>query len=797
MTDPSRDPPGSEPLADKAALGVLIAADLTRPDPTGRARERWAAVTAEGARRFFRQLPITAVCAAVGFGISLVWNTYSMAVRYDGHQVPPGAPVTGSNNTVQGGAFWVLFPLVASAVVTYAIRRGPQRFRRDVADLPVLVRTLLRVDGDGAAAHLAWGFAGAGLVMLFLAPAVSGVLAVGALVALAGPLRAVFTGAFLLAWRAVVERVKPAPGPRHPAVAVSVAQLGTIGSLAVGLLISSGSVRLLFVLVAFGVAVYLTYGRHHPAATGVVLVVVGAAAVTRLLLEAAPALADDGGWSECGRSLSKWLTDCPGNGRVWLQGLFGAGAGGTGGLLGGAGGGILPTGDPEMDKLRKRLDAWRHHHPGEPPENFQKWMEEQGWTTAEPGFWATFLGGVKSDATRGALTVGYMGKGFLDAGRETVDGIAALVANRDELFKGAFEFYTGQSLEEITRQMGEFFGRDVPSDVAEGFQNWVRDFEAAAGAGDDRKLAEMIGTPTGKLMFELVTAKAGDAALVKIKGAVKGTRATGEVVEAAGKGKGITARAPEGTLVGMDDANAFGYTKDQFHKLQQIADEKGLSIKMRPGNPDSVKWLESGEAWGKTENLKMKTINEADTYLGWRPEDKGLAGYGHPKGPTGQPLSLEEAVAGAPDHLKEEVAKRFQQRVTEADELGSSVTKYKEDGIWYRDEGKSRRMGLDVDANGVVRDPASGKGFTGDPDAFHITKADGTPLSRAEKADALRALQNGVDVKHGDVFVYEPKDQFVKDIKQDILDKHSPGGDGLIDFTAGAAPKVTYYTGPK
>ncbi|MGH8974783.1 MAG: hypothetical protein ACRD0C_16470, partial [Acidimicrobiia bacterium] len=585
MTDPSPDTPGSSPPADKSDLGVLIAADLTRPDPTGRARERWATVTAAGARRFFRRLPITVLCAAVGFGISLVWNTYAMAVRYDGHQVPPGAPVTGSNNTAQGGAFWVLFPLVVSAVVTYAIRRGPQRFRQDVADLPVLVRTLLRVDGDGAAAHLAWGFAGAGLVMLFLAPAVSGVLAVGALVALAGPLRAVFTGAFLLAWQAVVGRVKPGPGPRHPAVAVSVAQLGTIGSLAVGLLISSGSVRLFLVLVAFGAAAYMTYGRHHPAAAGVVLIVVGAAAVTQVVLAAAPALADDGGWSECGRSLSKWLTDCPGNGRVWFQGLLGAGAGGTGGFLGGAGGGVLPTGDPEMDKMRKRLDAWRHHHPGEPPENFQKWMEEQGWTTAEPGSWATFLSGVKSDATRGALTVGYMGKGFLDAGKETVEGIAGFVVNSPELLKGAFDFYTGQSLEETTRQMGEFFGRDVPRDVAEGFQNWVRDFEAAAGAGDDRKLAEMIGTPTGKLMFELVTAKAGDAAWTKLKGYVKGSGAAGEVVEVAGKGKGIT-HAPDGTVVGLDDAKAFGYTKDQFQKLQEIADEKGLSIKMRPGNPD-------------------------------------------------------------------------------------------------------------------------------------------------------------------------------------------------------------------
>ncbi|MGH8976018.1 MAG: hypothetical protein ACRD0C_22755, partial [Acidimicrobiia bacterium] len=249
--------------------------------------------------------------------------------------------------------------------------------------------------------------------------------------------------------------------------------------------------------------------------------------------------------------------------------------------------------------------------------------------------------------------------------------------------------------------------------------------------------------------------------------------------------------APDGTVVGLDDAKAFGYTKDQFQKLQEIADEKGLSIKMRPGNPDSVKWLESGEAWGKTENLKMKTINETDTYLGWRPEDKGLAGYGQPK------LSLQEAVDGAPEHLKDAVAKRWEQRWNETFELDSTVKKYQDEGIWYRDEGKSRQMGLDVDENGVVRDPATGKGFTGDPDAFHITKADGSPLSRAEKADALRALQEGVDMKHGDILVYEPKDPFVKQIKQNVLSSHAPGKDGLVDFTAGEPPKVTYYTGPK
>ncbi|HEY3241483.1 MAG TPA: hypothetical protein VGL92_18120 [Acidimicrobiia bacterium] len=812
MSDPAdQATPGPEAAPDKADLAALIAADVTRPDATARAHERLAAVTADKAHRIIRQIPLALLCGAVGFGISLAWNTYEMAVRYDGHRVPAGSPVTGSNNTVAGGAFWVLFPLVASAVVTYALRRGPARFRQDLADLPVVVRTLIRVDGDGAAIHLAWGFAGASLVMLFLAPALSGVLAVGALVALAGPLRSVSTAAGLLAWRWAVERIKPSPGPRHPAVAVSVAQLGTIGALAVGLLVASRSSRMLLVLVALGLAAYLTYGRKRPASAGVIVAVLGATAVALKVLDALPALADDGGWSECGRSLSKWILDCPGNGRVWFQGLLGAGAGGTGGLLGGAGGGLLPSGDPEMDRIHKLLDAWRHNHPGETAEDFQRWMVEQGWATAEPGFWDTFWKGVKSDTGRGLMTAGYMGVGFLEAGKDAVVGLAGLVVNTPGLLQGAFDFYTGQSLDETARQLGEFLGKDVPADAAQGFQDWVREFETAVGAGDDRKIAEMIGTPTGKLMFELVSAKAGDAALVKIKGAIggKGAGLVDEAVEAGGKGgkskgllddaaeeagkgkgRGIT-HAEEGTLVTMEDANAFGYTKDQFGKLQEIADEKGLTIKMRPGNPDSVKWLESGEAWGKTENLKMKTINEADTYLGWRPEDKGLAGYGRPK------VSMEEAVANAPDHLKVEVEKRWQQRATEADELDSSVTKYSEEGIWYRDEGKSRPMGFEVDQNGVVRDPTSGKGFTGDPDAFHITKADGTALSRAEKADALRALQEGVDMKHGDIYIYEPKDPFVKQIKQAVLDKHSPGGEGLIDFSAGQAPKVTYYTGPK
>src|SRR5436853_6259178 len=70
----------------------------------------------------------------------------------------------------------------------------------------------------------------------------------------------------------------------------------------------------------------------------------------------------------------------------------------------------------------------------------------------------------------------------------------------------------------------------------------------------------------------------------------------------------------------------YGVLIKNSRKFQRFADANNVIIEVRPTNPDSVRHLLRG-AWYKPVDIKAKTINNADTFLGIEPEKKGLVGF--------------------------------------------------------------------------------------------------------------------------------------------------------------------------
>ena len=243
----------------------------------------------------------TLLCAAVGWAIGWLANTWVMARRYDGFRVPSGSTATGEGNVVKGTSFWFLVSMVISAVVCYRIQVGSERFWADVRGFPSTLRELARADGHRAKAHALFGFAGATLITFGLGPSLSGAVGIGVLAALGTLYRPVLVGGLSLAWRWVTSRVAPQHQDRAPAQAVTVTTLGGAGAMAISLIIGEPSLRFFFAIVAVVVAVVLTRGSTPTPGTTALLLVGAAALAVALGVDAA--FADDGGWKECGSSL--------------------------------------------------------------------------------------------------------------------------------------------------------------------------------------------------------------------------------------------------------------------------------------------------------------------------------------------------------------------------------------------------------------------------------------------------------------------------------------------------------------
>ena len=245
--------------------------------------------------------------------------------------------------------------------------------------------------------------------------------------------------------------------------------------------------------------------------------------------------------------------------------------------------------------------------------------------------------------------------------------------------------------------------------------------------------------------------------------------------------------APEGTHV---TAPEFGMQPGAARHANIVADANGVTIQVRPTSPDAMKWRELGHP-GKPMDVKSKTINELDTHLGARAEDRGLVGYFEPKEPV--------RAAGMDDATWGRVQQRYRDRVQE---FHDNATKMQH----LIDEGKIRVE------NGVVIDTGicggTGKAITGDYDLWKIARVDGAPLSAADRELIVNQLRFGeFGAQHGahTDWVIDPEAPIYKadpgllrghqKVDADIRAKHLVGGEAVIEFGGRGRVPVTTYEG--
>jgi hypothetical protein len=356
----------SGPLVGSQTPGVASAAPVDAAAGGLRFLDALALLL-QGCGRWIRHsLPRTLLFGAVGFVVGWLCNVILLAVVYNGvGSAPPGGPALGPNNRAGGSVFWLLLPALISGLVSYRMQVGRERFRADIRGFPRSMVTLVRSEPSASTERLLWGFGGAMLVAALLAPALSGLFAMGALVLAGKLLRPVFGAAISGTYRATVARF--APTRQHPPseVALQVALLGSAIALLGGLLVTNPLAKLGLAVVAIAAAVL--FNRRVPAArqAAVATLVIGGA-VMLAMARASGALACDGGLADCGGSVTAWLA-C-GAGPVLSFANQAAILAGGGSLLGGGVGGFDPH---QWDNPRlKAAQDWRRQNPNAPWSDF-------------------------------------------------------------------------------------------------------------------------------------------------------------------------------------------------------------------------------------------------------------------------------------------------------------------------------------------------------------------------------------------------------------------------------------------
>lgn len=529
-----------------------------------------------------RLAPRMAICAGIGIAFGWLANVLTMAGKYDGFVVPPGSTASGQGNIVRGASFWFVASMVLSAVANHRVNAGSERFWNDVRAFPDTLRGLVRND-DASMVHALWGFAGATVITYTLGPSLSGAVAVGVVVAVGTMFRPVLVGGLLLGWRWVVKKIAPQSPNRAGVQAVTVSTLGGAAAMGLAVLVTGSGTRLILGIGAAVFAVALSQRKVPSAgAAAIVFGLVGVGAFVVLGAEAA--LADDGGWRECGSSLSNWW-NCSGSDRARWLAIYGAGASGLGGALGAG-----FTGNPDLlkkswsemtdeerqsfkdDYVRRFIET----HPNATPEQIQRFRE--GLDAREPGFWEKawefakdFGNAYWEDLASGKQAEGLggmfygMGEGVSKAAKATWSELMQLDdtmaefggvfwddiasgAQRDRL-KGMLE-YGGEALgkaEELLHmspeELSAAFDKYGKENV-EKFMAKMGEFERALANADPTEIRRKIGEIAGMAEFEVLmggaTDKLGAKALLYLDDIKMGKYVDEAVDGLRGTAKGVT-----------------------------------------------------------------------------------------------------------------------------------------------------------------------------------------------------------------------------------------------------------------
>ncbi|MBY8850219.1 hypothetical protein K7G98_17990 [Saccharothrix sp. MB29] len=221
----------------------------------------------------------------------------------------------------------------------------------------------------------------------------------------------------------------------------------------------------------------------------------------------------------------------------------------------------------------------------------------------------------------------------------------------------------------------------------------------------------------------------------------------------------------------------YGMPEVNQRRFQNMADRFNITYDVRPTNPHSVRWLEQG-AVPKPVEIKAKTINELDTYLGASPDAVGLVGYFAPVRPD---------LSTIPHELHAQVRERYRNREHEYGELRADINRLEAQGTF--------RVNRD---NGTVEmnTPTGYKPITGDHDVFDMRLHDGRRLSgnSYDLASWLLVRRNS-GVQHGAHMYWQPRGDFQQQIFEDIVERHQQdarNSEPLVRFSPGRRPSLVF-----
>ena len=329
--------------------------------------------------------------------------------------------------------------------------------------------------------------------------------------------------------------------------------------------------------------------------------------------------------------------------------------------------------------------------------------------------------------------------------------------------------------------------------------------------GGDEAIDKMIKQAAGKQGAAAggrTAAAAAQAAGKTTHSAGKAAQAAGKTVQSAGKasqaaGKTAAVAKPTGKpslktvsaeTPGLKlDNNSFkeaglppdlrGMPVRDQKAIRSVCDKYGVKAHMRPTNPDSKVWLESGRAHPKPEMIKSKTINQLDVELGYPKENIGTVGCRRP-----DPLPAAKP-AGMDDVHWASLQKRHTQRMTEFTDQAGKLKHLEKEGKIVWDQ-----------KTGIIYNKQTMKPYCGDHDTFALVDAvSGKPVSPRMNEQINRELQSLGATQHPEHVGWDysglsnkvpdgaaPGAQSPRDIAEaidkKILSGHGEGGEALNTY---------------
>ncbi len=287
---------------------------------------------------------------------------------------------------------------------------------------------------------------------------------------------------------------------------------------------------------------------------------------------------------------------------------------------------------------------------------------------------------------------------------------------------------------------------DLLKGMAKGMVETPKRFYEAVEKGD----YNAIGRETVNLYL---LAKTGKEGAVKAAGMLRLARA-----RAAGLEGGMGAAAALETL--------------------KVAKRENLVIRFRMNEPVTIKLREAGHP-AKPEMLKMKTIKEADTYLGASKGDLGKVGYFEPKLPSNMKSLKPE--------LQAEINTRYTARMKEWNKYKAEVNDLVKKGV-IKQEGN------------LIVDPKTGKAYTGDYDLFDIrrggSKGPSVEFEQLPKHVQEQMQGKPIEAQHGAHLDWKEIPAGSAETFAEIVlaARPRPGAKPLIEFHPDGKIRYAYFT---